>query len=79
MSIDKFRIESKLRTYDIHFIEDMGFLTDLSAPTLYIVDKNVWECYADGCLRTLKGLNLLLLDVSEEQKNLQTVQVYMAK
>lgn len=79
MPIDEFSIKSKLRTYGVHFIDDMDFLTNISAPTVYIVDKNVWECYADRCLSVLKGQNVLLLDVNEEQKNLQTVQDFYRK
>jgi 3-dehydroquinate synthase len=74
MPIDEFSIRSKLRTYRVHFVEDMVFLKNISPPTVYIVDKNVWDCHSDRCLRELKGLNVLLLEVNEEQKNLQTVQ-----
>jgi 3-dehydroquinate synthase len=74
MPIDEFSIKSKLRTYRIYFVEDMVFLKNISPPTVYIVDKNVWECHSDRCLSVLKGLNVIVLEVNEEQKNLQTVQ-----
>jgi len=74
MPLEAIRIKSKLRNYEVNFVSNIDFLAALSSPTLFIVDKTVWEYHKNGCLVTLKDKDVLLLEVSEDKKNLQTVQ-----
>lgn len=74
MPVNDFSVNSKLRTYGVHFIKNTGLLANIASPKIYIVDENVWECHKDGCLNLLHGLDIFILEISEEKKNLQTVQ-----
>jgi 3-dehydroquinate synthase len=74
MLVEVLRIESKLRMYEVKFADNVDFLADLSSPTLFIIDKNVWDFHGDGCLALLQDKDVLLLEVSEDKKNLQTVE-----
>lgn len=74
MPLKELRIESKLRTYEVNFVDDFNFLANLSSPTLFIVDKKVWDFHENSCLGLVKDKDVLLLEVSEDKKNLQTVQ-----
>ncbi len=70
------RIHSNIRDYDVHFAEDEEFLRGFERfpQRCYVVDGNVWDLYAAGCLKSLDPGNTLVLPVDEDRKNLDTVQ-----
>jgi 3-dehydroquinate synthase len=71
------KIKSNIRDYDVCFKRANGFLKEIDRGTshnCYIIDENVWELYRRSTFSDLDKNNVIVLPVSEERKNLHTVQ-----
>jgi 3-dehydroquinate synthase len=75
MYIDKITIKSNIKDYDVYFEKDDSFLKNLAEleNSLFIIDKNVYNQHKNGCLKYIKEDILIILQVSEEKKNINTV------
>jgi len=65
-------IASSIHDYAIHFEDDISFMSGLleTENAVFIIDKNVYNIYAE-LLKTLDGnLNLVVIDAIEENKTL---------
>ena len=75
MLIDPLMVASNLGSYEVVFTEDK----EVSFPSLdpkhviAVVDRNVWERYQASVLRQFAVYKIILLDVHEEMKTLNTV------
>lgn len=69
------KIHSNIRDYEVHFAETADFLRGFGtlAERCYVIDANVWQCHANGCLGELAGEPVIILSISEERKCLETV------
>ncbi len=70
-------IKSKLKNYKAHFVSDTEFLADLLQikNSLFVIDKNLWDLHKDTSLAALKDVEKIILEVDEDRKNLETVQI----
>lgn len=75
MCIDAITIKSNLKDYNVYFEKDNKFLEKLSTREncVYIIDSNVYEAHKDKVLALIPVEKLILLDVNEEMKNMDTV------
>ncbi len=69
-------LKSNLRDYQVAFPEDAGFLKDLAAKRdiVFVVDSNVWQIHKETCLNVLPQSDTVVFPVSEERKNLGSVE-----
>lgn len=77
MSLNRLAVTSKIHHYDVHFAETAEFVEEINQipGAVFIIDQCVWDLHADAALLPLKRRNdLILLSVSEETKDLGTVQ-----
>ncbi len=74
--MEHMRIRSKIRDYEIHFVNGDEFVSSLSRylPCCYVVDDNVWGLYRDGVLKSLESERLVIQYAHEEQKTLTGAQ-----
>ena len=69
-------VPSSLGNYTVHFAPTADFLQGFEgvAQRCYVIDSQVWEHYKNDCLSSLDPANVIVLEISEERKNLETVQ-----
>jgi len=69
------KIKSGLKDYTVNTATDYNFLLPFinDAFSFFVVDKKVYELYKDTAVGLIKPENLVLLDVNENMKNLDTV------
>ncbi|MFZ4411531.1 MAG: AroB-related putative sugar phosphate phospholyase (cyclizing) [Bacteroidales bacterium] len=69
-------VKSNIKDYSIDFYDNFDFLSDFSSikEKFFIVDKNVWEYYSETLLKYISEEQLYILPISEDRKNLDTVQ-----
>jgi len=67
---------SNIRNYTVRFSEEPNFLDfhERLKFFCYFVDENVWGLYSADLLRTLPRDGTIVLKISEDRKNLDTVQ-----
>ena len=70
-------VKSSLRNYQVHFADNTNFLPDLTAikNSLFVIDKNLWDLHQSTSLAALKDVSKIILEVDEDKKNLETVQI----
>lgn len=75
MRLDKITIKSNFKNYDVLFEESAKFIEDLTKypNTVFIVDENVWHLYKNTYLKSLPEPKLIIIRVSEEIKNIDSV------
>lgn len=75
MCIEKLSIKSKIKDYDVFFENSSAFLSKLvdQDNTIFVVDENVWNLHKNGDLSVLPNDKLIILQVDEEHKNIDTV------
>jgi len=69
-------VKSNIRDYKVQFAEHADFIRSLSkkADCIFVVDSNVWQCHENGCMRDLAKSDVVVFPVSEERKNLKSVE-----
>ena len=75
MRLDKLTIKSNIRKYCVYFEENTDFLDNLSSKenTIFVIDSNVWEAHKETTLSKIPQEKLILLPISEDLKNINTV------
>lgn len=71
------KIKSNICDYEVGFKKASEFLEETEkgiADTCYIIDENVWKLYRDSTLMGCDEGRVIILPVSEQGKNLETVQ-----
>jgi len=70
-------VKSNIKDYSIEFHDNFEFLKEFSTikEKFFIVDENVWKYYADSFTTYISEDELYILPVSEDRKNLETVQI----
>lgn len=68
-------IKSKLKDYKAYFAPDAAFISALAAMpnAVFIIDENVWALHKESALFPLKDAPKIILKISEELKNLDSV------
>lgn len=74
---NQLEIKSKLKNYKAYFASDTNFLAELieTKNSLFVIDKNLWDLHKDTSLAALKDVSKIILEVDEDKKNLETVQI----
>lgn len=77
MYVDKMLLTSNIKDYHVYFVSTTEFMLNLRQiqNCVFIIDKTVWDIYADDCLSFINKLDVIVLSISEERKNLDTVKV----
>ena len=77
MSVERTRLHSRIRDYDVVFQADGDFVNELVAlpNRLFIVDENVWTAHRNGVLAPLPEQDVFVLRIGEELKNLGSVEL----
>ena len=72
---NKLTIKSNIKNYDVIFEKDNSFFAKLLSYTnsVFVIDENVYKKHAEGCLRNIPKDKVIILPISEEMKNLDTV------
>ncbi len=75
MYLDKLTIKSNIKNYDVFFEQESSFLNTLAQKenSVFVVDENVYNLHKVGCLSTLPIERLIILPISEEMKNINSV------
>lgn len=71
-----FSIQSNIHDYDVFVEQTPEFIETLAVhpQACFVVDKNVWNIYAETLLKSLPEQHTIVLRVNEDRKNLETVQ-----
>jgi len=69
-------VKSNVRDYQVHFTEDTDFIRAFTKlnDCVFVIDSNVWKLHSAGCLKDLKTVDIVVFPVSEERKNLMSVE-----
>lgn len=70
------KVKSNLRDYEVHIGPAQDFVKHLAhlEHKFFVVDENVWHCYADRILSTLPRSETITFAALEERKTLEGVQ-----
>lgn len=70
------KVSSNIRNYDVHIEDSPAFLQRLSAlpQKVFVIDENVWRNYSGTSLRLVDLKDTIIVPVSEERKNLESVE-----
>jgi 3-dehydroquinate synthase len=76
LSIDDIEIKSKLGDYKVFFPESLIFLKEYqeNSAVIYVVDRSVWNQHCNVILEYIDESKLVLLDIHEDMKTLNSVQ-----
>lgn len=76
MCLETLLIKSNLKNYQVNFEKNAGFIYKLKdiPNSIFIIDSNVWQHYKDTLLACIEKDRVIVLPISEERKNLDTVQ-----
>jgi 3-dehydroquinate synthase len=77
MPLTEMELKSNLHKYKVYFFKKKDFVKKLSElpNSVFIIDKNVWDLHKYNTLSEIKDFkNLILLEIREEIKNLESVQ-----
>jgi 3-dehydroquinate synthase len=69
-------IKSRVRDYTVSFSDSADFINGLASKTdsIFVIDSNVWNRHANGCLKPLAQSDIMVFPVSEDRKNLESVE-----
>jgi len=69
-------IHSNIRDYTVSFEDHADFIDELAQHPLacFVIDENVWNLYATTLLKDLPVVDVIVLPINEDRKNLETVQ-----
>ena len=75
MYIDKLTIKSNIKNYDVFFENNSDFIQALSTKenSVFVVDENVWQAHKNNALHSLPQERVIILPISEDVKNINTV------
>lgn len=75
MRLDTITIRSNIKDYSVYFENNADFLERIASRenTIFVVDSNVWEAHQETTLAKIPQDKLILLPVSEDLKNINTV------
>ena len=75
MCIDKITIKSNIKDYDAFFESSDKFIKELSElkNAVFVIDENVYKLHKNDCLRYISEEKTIVLEISEERKNIETV------
>lgn len=81
MHLDQILVKSKIRDYKVNFVENADFIYKLKEipNSVFIIDDEVWNHHKDSCLSSLKNTDNIVIPISENRKNLETVQELYAQ
>ncbi|HWY80303.1 MAG TPA: hypothetical protein VNW29_08145 [Candidatus Sulfotelmatobacter sp.] len=69
-----FVVKSKLQDFPVHFVTDFTFIEKIiDSPHCIIVGRNVYQLYKDTVLNHFIKENIIVLDLDEERKTMETV------
>ena len=70
-----FSVHSNIRDYDVTFQPTPDFIVKLAqlSRACFIVDENVWNLYSATLLKNLPSAEVIILEVNEDSKTLETV------
>lgn len=74
MPINDFLVDSLFGSYGVNFVNDAQFLMHYPEPRLFIIDRNVFDLYKNELFNSIRDPNIILLDVDENRKSMETVQ-----
>ena len=69
-------VPSRIREYEARIEEGPDFIAGLAThqQACFVVDENVWRLYRNTLLKSIPEQEAIILPISEERKNLETVQ-----
>lgn len=72
---DTLTIKSNIKNYTAHFEKDDSFLKNLAKlkNSVFVIDENVYKFHKNDCLKYIPQDRLILLEISEDRKNIDTV------
>ena len=75
MRIDKITIKSNIKDYNAYFEDSDNFIKNLVElkNSVFVIDENVYKLHSDECLSYIPEDNIIILKISEERKNIDTV------
>ncbi|MCR5261525.1 MAG: hypothetical protein K6C94_06765 [Candidatus Gastranaerophilales bacterium] len=75
MRVEPITIKSNIKNYTAYFEENDDFLKKLAEleNAVFVIDENVYNLHKDGCLNCINKDRLIILQISEERKNIDTV------
>ena len=75
MRVEDITIKSNIKNYKAHFEENEEFLKSLAnlENSVFVIDENVYKMHKDGCLKYINQDRLIILQICEELKNIDTV------
>ncbi|MFC1566316.1 hypothetical protein ACFL4A_00575 [bacterium] len=76
MSMNNITIKSNIRNYDVSFDVNENFIDEIikeNKNNIVIIDENVYKCHSKNALSVFENLNVIILPISEEVKNINTV------
>ncbi len=75
MRLDTITIKSNIKDYSVYFENNADFLERIASKenTIFVVDSNVWEAHQETTLAKIPQDKLILLPISEDLKNINTV------
>ena len=75
MRVEPITIKSNIKNYTAYFEENDEFLNKLAnlENAVFVIDENVYKLHKDGCLSCIDKERLIVLEICEERKNIDTV------
>lgn len=75
MCIDKIYVKSGIKNYSVFFENSFNFITELSEKenSVFVIDENVWKAHNNKILKDISKDKLIILQIREEDKNIDTV------
>lgn len=75
MHLNSISIKSNIKNYIASFENNENFIKELSIlkNSVYIIDENVYKYHKNGCLSSLPKEKIIVLEISEDKKNINTV------
>ena len=69
-------IKSNMRDYNVYFYNDSSFIDELAknVNTVFVIDSNVWRLHAKTVLQKIDRSKIIIQEVHENLKNLDSVQ-----
>ncbi len=75
MCVETLTISSNIKDYNVYFEKDASFLDTLSQleNSVFIIDENVYRLHKDTTLKSIQNDKLIILEIHENKKNIDTV------